>query len=62
MSLYDLLVSGINFFNMGVNGLKNAYKGKPSYLSQSDKEEFLLWLCQKKMWDLAELAIHIESK
>jgi transposase len=25
----------------GVNGLKIAYKGKPSYLSQSDKEEII---------------------
>ena len=46
----------------GVNGLKIAYNGKPSYLSQSDKEEILFWLSQKEMWDLAELAIPIESK
>jgi putative transposase len=35
-----------NFSTRGVNGLKIAYKGKPSYLSQSDKEEikfFLTW-------------------
>jgi putative transposase len=51
-----------NFSTRGVNGLKIAYKGKPSYLSQSDKEEIILWLTQKEMWDLAELAIHIESK
>jgi putative transposase len=51
-----------NFSTRGVNGLKIAYKGKPSYLSQSDKEEIILWLSHKEMWDLAELAIHIESK
>lgn len=51
-----------NFSTWGVNGLKIAYKGKPSYLSQSDKEEIILWLSHKEMWDLAELAIHIESK
>jgi len=51
-----------NFSTRGVNGLKIAYKGKPSYLSQSDKEEIIFWLSQKEMWDLAELAIHIESK
>jgi transposase len=48
-----------NFSTWGVNGLKIAYKGKPSYLSP-DKEEIILWLSQKEMWDLAELAIHIE--
>jgi len=51
-----------NFSTRGVNGLKIAYKGKPSYLSQSDKEEIILGLSHKEMWDLAELAIHIESK
>ena len=30
-----------NFSTRGVNGLKIAYKGKPSYLSQSDKEEII---------------------
>jgi len=49
-----------NFLTWGVNGLKIAYKGKPSYLIQSDKKN--LWLSHKEMWDLAELAIHIESK
>jgi len=29
------------FSTRGVNGLKIAYKGKPSYLSQSDKEEII---------------------
>jgi putative transposase len=37
-----------------------AYKGKPSYLIQSDQKK--IWLSHKEMWDLAELAIHIESK
>jgi len=50
------------FLTCGVNGLKIAYKGKPTYLSQSEKEEIILGLSQKEMWDLAELAIHIESK
>ena len=39
-----------NFSTWGVNGLKIAYKGKPSYLSQSDKEEIFFWLSQKEMW------------
>ena len=51
-----------NFSTRGVNGLKIAYKGKPSYLIQSDKEEIILWLSHKEMWDLAELAIPIEPK
>jgi putative transposase len=50
------------FLTWGVNGLKIAYKEKPSYLSQSAKEEIFLRLNHKKMWDFAELAIHIESK
>ena len=29
------------FLTRGVNGLKIAYKGKPSYLTQSDKEEII---------------------
>jgi putative transposase len=44
----------------GVNGLKIFYKGKPSYLIQSEKEEIILWLSHDDRWILAELAIHIE--
>jgi transposase len=36
-----------NFSTWGVNGLKIAYKGKPSYLIQSEKEEIFLWFSQK---------------
>jgi transposase len=39
-----------------------AYKGKSGYLSKSEKAEIILWLSQKEMWDLAELAIYIEEK
>jgi transposase len=45
-----------------VNGLKIAYKGKPSYLSQSDKEEITSLVKSERNVGLAELAIHIESK
>ena len=38
------------------------YKGKSGYLSKSEKAEIILWLSQKEMWDLAELAIYIESQ
>jgi transposase len=38
------------------------YKGKHGYLSKSEKAEIILWLSQREMWDLAELAIYIESK
>ena len=38
------------------------YKGKHGYLSKSEKAELILWLTHKKMWNLAELAIYIESK
>jgi transposase len=37
------------------------YKGKHGYLS-SEKAEIILWLSQREMWDVAELAIYIESK
>ena len=38
------------------------YKGKHGYLSKSEKAERILWLSQREMWNLAELAIFIESK
>ena len=46
----------------GVKELRMGYKGKQGYLSKSEKAEILLWLSQKEMWDVAELAIYIESK
>jgi transposase len=46
----------------GVKGLKMGYKGKNGYLSKSKKAEIILWLSQREMWNLAELAIYIESK
>ena len=49
------------FLTCGVNGLRLGYKGKPSYLSQSEKAEVIAWLNNKEMWDIAELAI-IEEK
>jgi putative transposase len=45
-----------------VSGSRIGYKGKPGYLSQFEKAEILAWLNNKKMWDIAELAIHIEEK
>jgi len=39
-----------------------AYKGKQGYLSKSEKAEIILWLSQRELWDLAELAIYIEDK
>ena len=32
-------------------------KGKHGYLSKSEKAEIILWLSQREMWDVAELAI-----
>jgi transposase len=46
----------------GVKGLRMAYKGKQGSLSKSEKAEIILWLSQREMWDLAELAIYIEDK
>ena len=46
----------------GVKGLKMGSKGKHGYLSKSEKAEIILWLSQRKMWDVAELAIYIEDK
>jgi putative transposase len=45
-----------------VKGLKMGYKGKHGYLSKSQKAEIILWLSQREMWDVAELAIYIEDK
>ena len=50
------------FLTCGVNALRLGYKGKPSYLSQSEKAEVIAWLNNKEMWNIAELAIHIEEK
>jgi transposase len=50
------------FLIWGVKGLKMAYKGNPGYLSKSEKTEIILWSSQREMWDLAELAIYIESQ
>jgi putative transposase len=46
----------------GVKGLKMGYKGKHGYLSKSEKAEIILSSSHRKMWDLAELAIYIESQ
>jgi putative transposase len=45
-----------------VKGLRIGYKGNPGYLTKSEKAEIILWLSQREMWDLAELAIYIQSK
>jgi transposase len=42
-----------------VSGLRLGYKGKSSYLSQSEKAEVIAWLNNKEIWDIAELVIHI---
>jgi transposase len=42
--------------------MKMGYKGKHGYLSKSEKAEIILSSSQKKMWDLAELAIYIGSQ
>jgi transposase len=50
------------FLTCGVSGLRLGDKGKSSYLSQSEKGEIIAWLNNKTRWNIAELAIHIESK
>ena len=50
-----------NFLIGGVKGPRMGYKGKHGYLS-SEKAEIIFWLSQREMWDVAELAIYIESK
>lgn len=44
------------FSTGGVKGLKMEYKGKPGYLSKSEKAEIVLWLSQREMWDLAPIS------
>jgi transposase len=60
---HDRFISKWNnkFLTCGVSGLRLGYKGKSSYLSQSEKGEIIAWLNNKTMWDIAELAIHIYS-
>jgi putative transposase len=50
------------FLIRGVERLRMGYKGKHGYLSKSEKAEIILWLSQREMWDVAELAIYIEDK
>jgi putative transposase len=50
------------FSILGAEGLKMGYKRKQGYLSKSEKAEIILWLSQREMWNVAELAIYIESK
>ena len=45
-----------------MSGLRIGYKGKSGYLSQAEKVEIIAWLNNKEMWNIAELAIHIEEK
>jgi transposase len=45
-----------------VSGPRIGYKGKPGYLNLSEKAEIIPKLNNKQMWDIAELAIHIEEK
>jgi len=50
------------FLMGGVKGLIMGYKGKHGYLSKSEKAEIILWLSQREMWDVAELAIYIKDQ
>jgi len=49
---HDRFISKWNnkFLTCGVSGMRLGYKGKSSYLSQSEKSEIIAWLNNKKMW------------
>lgn len=47
------------FRNLGLEGLKLAYKGKTSYLSEEQKEQTFRWLHKKEYWDLSELECYL---
>jgi putative transposase len=46
----------------GIEGLKLKHQGSRGYLSQSEKQEVLLWLEKKKDWNLNELEYYIASE
>jgi putative transposase len=43
----------------GIEGLKLKYQGSRGYLSQSEKQQVLIWLESKNEWNLNELEYYI---
>jgi putative transposase len=46
----------------GVEALKLNYQGSRGYLSQSEKQQVLVWLEQKNDWNLNELEYHLAQE
>ncbi|MGL5941930.1 MAG: helix-turn-helix domain-containing protein, partial [Waterburya sp.] len=46
----------------GIEGLKLKHQGSKGYLSQSEKQQVLVWLEQKNDWNLNELEYHLAQE
>lgn len=47
------------FESRGIQGLKLAYKGRKSFLSEQQKEEIIAWLISQNHWDISELEVYL---
>jgi transposase len=47
------------FKEQGIVGLKLAYKGAKSYLTEEQKQNVITWLQQQEFWDLSELECYL---
>lgn len=43
----------------GLEGFRPKHKGKQGYLSDVEREEVLIWLQSKTLWELSELEYHL---
>jgi putative transposase len=43
----------------GIEGFRPKHKGRKAYLSQDQKEEVLVWLQTKEIWELSEVEYHL---
>ncbi len=43
----------------GIPGIKLAYKGSKSYLTDNQIEEIITWLISQKHWDISELEVYL---
>jgi transposase len=43
----------------GIPGIKLAYKGSESYLTDNQIEEIITWLISQKHWDISELEVYL---
>ena len=46
----------------GVKGLRLAYQGRKSYLSEAQRQSVVDWLQQKQYWQLPELVAYVDQQ